>query len=213
MRLYKSLWPQVQHLKAFWGLQDLIPMSLLHKASIWSWLLKGGSSPLLLWFLHKFLDDLVTWQLASPRAQDSKEMNKQSFLWSSLGTHCYICPIFYSQEGSHWVSCTFKGKELGSAFGRNKHERICKHILKLPYDVPVIFAVVIVQWLSRVWLLATPWMQHARLPCLSLSSEACSNSCPLIRWCHPTISSSVTHFSRLQSVPASGCFPVWWPKY
>ena len=130
MRLYKGLWPQVQHLKAFWGLQDLIPMSLLHKASIWSWLLKGGSSPLLLWFLHKFPDDLMTWQLASPRAQDSKEMKKQSFLWASLGTHCYICPIFYSREGSHWVSHTFKGKELGSAFGRNKHERICKHILK-----------------------------------------------------------------------------------
>ena len=80
MRLYKGLWPQVQHLKAFLGLQDLIPMSLLHKASIWSWLLKGGSSPLLLWFLHKFPDDLMTWQLASPRAQDSKEMKKQSFL-------------------------------------------------------------------------------------------------------------------------------------
>ena len=34
-----------------------------------------------------------------------------------------------------------------------------------------------------------------------------SNSCPLSRWCHPTISSSVVPFSfRLQSVPASGSF-------
>ena len=33
-------------------------------------------------------------------------------------------------------------------------------------------------------------LQHARLPCLSPSPRACSNSCPLSQWCHPTISSS-----------------------
>ena len=38
-----------------------------------------------------------------------------------------------------------------------------------------------------------------------------SNSCPLTRWCHPTISSSVVPFSScLQSFPASGSFPVSW---
>ena len=36
-----------------------------------------------------------------------------------------------------------------------------------------------------------------------------SNSCPLGRWCHPTISSSVISFSsRLQSFPASRSFPM-----
>ena len=34
--------------------------------------------------------------------------------------------------------------------------------------------------------------QHARHPRLSLSPGVCSNSCPLSRWCHPIISSSVT---------------------
>ena len=53
------------------------------------------------------------------------------------------------------------------------------------------------------------WLQHARLPCLSPSPRACSNSCPLSRWCHPTISSSVLPFSSCpQSFPASGSFPV-----
>ena len=33
--------------------------------------------------------------------------------------------------------------------------------------------------------------QHARLPCPSLSPWVCSNSCPLSRWCHPALSSSV----------------------
>ena len=50
-------------------------------------------------------------------------------------------------------------------------------------------------------------LQHSRLPCLSPARTACSNSCPLCQWCHPTISSSVVHFSCLQSFPASGSFP------
>ena len=33
-------------------------------------------------------------------------------------------------------------------------------------------------------------LQHARHPCSSLTCGACSNSCPLSWWCHPTISSS-----------------------
>ena len=50
-------------------------------------------------------------------------------------------------------------------------------------------------------------LQHARLPCPSLSLRVCSNSCPLSRWYHPTISSSVTPFSFcLLSFPASGSF-------
>ena len=51
--------------------------------------------------------------------------------------------------------------------------------------------------------------KHARLPCPSPTPGACSNSCPLSRWCHPTISSSVVPFSScLQSFPASGSFPM-----
>ena len=49
-------------------------------------------------------------------------------------------------------------------------------------------------------------LQQARLPCLSLSPRVFSNSYPLSWWCHPTISSSATHFSCLQSSPASGSF-------
>ena len=51
--------------------------------------------------------------------------------------------------------------------------------------------------------------QHARPPCPSPTPRACSNSCPLSRWGHPTISSSVVPFySCLQSFPASGSFPM-----
>ena len=52
-------------------------------------------------------------------------------------------------------------------------------------------------------------LQLTRLPCPLPTPGACSNSWPLSRWCHPTISSSVIPFSsRLQSFPASGSFPV-----
>ena len=48
-------------------------------------------------------------------------------------------------------------------------------------------------------------LQHTRPPCPSPSPGACPSSCPLHRWCHPAISSSVNLFSScLQSFPASG---------
>ena len=50
-------------------------------------------------------------------------------------------------------------------------------------------------------------LQHARPPCPSPTPGACSNSCPLSRWCHPTTSSPVVSFSScLQSFLASGSF-------
>ena len=50
-------------------------------------------------------------------------------------------------------------------------------------------------------------LQHARLPCPSPPPGVYSNSCPLSRWCNPTISSSVIPFSScLQSSPASASF-------
>ena len=51
--------------------------------------------------------------------------------------------------------------------------------------------------------------QHARPTCPSPTPGVYSNSCPLSRWCHPTISSSVVPFSsHLQSFPASRSFPM-----
>ena len=51
--------------------------------------------------------------------------------------------------------------------------------------------------------------QHARLHRPSQTSPgACSNSCPLRWWCHPAISSSLAPFSRHQSFPAKGAFPM-----
>ena len=57
--------------------------------------------------------------------------------------------------------------------------------------------------------LRTHGLSHTRVPCPLLSPKACSNSCPLSQWCHPTISSSVIPFSSCpQSFPASWSFPM-----
>ena len=58
-------------------------------------------------------------------------------------------------------------------------------------------------------------LQHAKLPCPSLSPRICSNSLPLSRWCYLTISSSAAPLSFcLHSFPASGSFPKsWFPGY
>ena len=59
---------------------------------------------------------------------------------------------------------------------------------------------VVVQSLSHV---------HPKFLCPLLSHGVCSNSCPLSRWCYPTISSSATLFSFcLQSFLVSGAFPM-----
>ena len=54
-------------------------------------------------------------------------------------------------------------------------------------------------------------LQHPMIPCPSPSTGACSNSCPLNWWCHPTISASVVPFySCLRSFSESGTFPMNW---
>ena len=51
--------------------------------------------------------------------------------------------------------------------------------------------------------------QHSRPPCPSPIPRVYPNSCPLSRWCHPAISSSVVPLSSCpQSLPISGSFPM-----
>ena len=83
----------------------------------------------------------------------------------------------------------------------------------------IVFPVQFSHWVMSDFL----WpheLQHTRPPCPPPTPRVYTNSCPLSRWCHPTISSSVVPFSSyLQSFPTSGFFSnesaLWirWPKY
>ena len=65
-----------------------------------------------------------------------------------------------------------------------------------------------IRLLSHVW---SHGLKHTRLPCPSLSSQVCSDLCPLSWWCYLTISSSSALFSFcLQSFLASRSSPVSW---
>ena len=62
--------------------------------------------------------------------------------------------------------------------------------------------------------------QHTRPPCPSQTPGVHSNSCPLIQWCHPAISSSVVPFSSCSPIPPSirvlsneSTLHMRWPKY
>ena len=51
--------------------------------------------------------------------------------------------------------------------------------------------------------------QHSRPPYPSPTASVYPNTCSLSQWCHPTISSSLVHFSSCpQSFPASGYFQM-----
>ena len=62
-------------------------------------------------------------------------------------------------------------------------------------------------------------LQHARLPCPSSTSRAYSNSCPLSRSWHPTISSSVVpsppifNLSQQRVFSNESVLHIRWPKY
>ena len=67
--------------------------------------------------------------------------------------------------------------------------------------------IVIVAHRSVLSDFVTPWTAARQVSLSFIPPGACSNSCPLSRWCHPTISSSVVPFSScLQSFPASASF-------
>ena len=62
-------------------------------------------------------------------------------------------------------------------------------------------------------------LQHAGLPCPSFFPEVCSNSCPLNKWCHPTISSSVPTslssltLARYQGLSNELALRIRWSKH
>ena len=66
----------------------------------------------------------------------------------------------------------------------------------------------LVQSLSHIQLFVTPWTAARQASLSTPTPGVYSNACPLSWWHHPTISSSVVPFSRLQSFSASGSFQM-----
>ena len=104
------------------------------------------------------------------------------------------------EKGINWNLGLKRKKQLDKK-GRGRGKPRTKQVEKWPF--------VLVSSVARSCPTLWPHgLQHTRLPCLSATPRACSNSCPSRQWCYPTISSSVVPFSCLQSFPASGSFPM-----
>ena len=84
-------------------------------------------------------------------------------------------------------------------------------LLNNAYEVLSMETGILVHFIQFSRSVVSDCLQHTRLPYPSPSPGACSDACPSSWWGHPTISSSVVHFSScLQSFRASGSFPVSW---
>ena len=98
-----------------------------------------------------------------------------------------------------WFQTTYqlqgRNKGQGMVPVKNYPTSVCIRVWqrissKYPIRFPFVFhwpwVIVVVQSLNHVWLFVIPWTA-AHQASLSLLPGACSNTCPLTWWCHPTI--------------------------
>ena len=122
--------------------------------------------------------------------------------------HNYWACTLWSACCNYWAPCcNYWSLQALGPMSHNYWACVPK-LLKPVHLEPVQFSSV--QSLSRVRLFATPWTAaHQASLSPSPTPGVYPNSCPLSRWCHPTISSSVFPFSSCsQSFPTSGSFQI-----
>ena len=108
-----------------------------------------------------------------------------------------------------WTQSSFFFLSLNTLTGHMSHTVVWQASITVNH--PHVFCDCCCSLFSGLVMSDSLWpheLEHARLPCPSLSPRVCSDSCPLSQWYHPNISSSVTPFSFCpQSFPAPGSFP------
>ena len=112
-------------------------------------------------------------------------------------------PMLVSENSIYWVYCAGQHRKNLTVWGT------CILKVRIWWIVLLVKSLLLFGRLVVSDFLWPHGLPHTNFPCPSPPPGACSDSCPLSQWCHPTISSSVTPFtSCLQSFPASGSFPV-----
>ena len=134
------------------------------------------------------------WKLSVPRFLFVG--NKLQPLWPSLASKGQIQTV--ASRGGEGMQRRGRSSQE-TTLGQSKGTR---GIYQITWGVQALHT-----QLSRVQLFTTPWTAAHQASCPLPTPGVYPNSCPLNRWCHPTISSSVVPFSScLQSFPASGSF-------
>ena len=145
-----------------------------------------------------------TWAWASSRSRCHKvirhdwvtELSWEVLPWYQIG--CKFWELLAYTSFCEWSECVCVLVMLGRT---TLELRSSYYLFQLKHGMHSV---------SSVAQLRPHGLQHTRPPCPSPAPRVYSNSCPLSQWCHPTISSSVIPFSRLQSFPVSGSFPMSW---
>ena len=148
--------------------------------------------------VHGILKAWILWWVAISATRESsrpRDLNHIFLHWQARLSYPSLSPRVYSIH-VHWL---------------NDAIQICNPLLS---PSPPQFSNSV---MSN--FLQTHVLRHARLPCPSPTPKACSNSCPLSQWCHPTISSPVVSLSSwLQSSSImvfsdESVFCMRWPKF
>ena len=143
------------------------------------------------------------------------QFRTQTFVPSGGKKYCFICLYFFNSfidtKSFFWfLNMTLKFNWLSETVWENEIIWAQQHNLKQQRPahtvVPNSLDKISQFSLSLVsYSLQPNGLQHPRLPCPSPSPRACSNTCPLSLWCHPTKSSFVVpFFFCLQNFPVSG---------
>ena len=137
---------------------------------------------------------------------------RQSFGWSKKEYH------FARQRGTQWARALKTVCPILGGFGVEFYSdgsriqlviriRLCAGQVS-PFSCSVMS--------DSLW---SHGLQHTRPPCPSPTPGACSNSCPLSQWCHPTILSCRPLFLLPRIFPSIRVFSkesvirIRWPKY
>ena len=116
--------------------------------------------------------------------------------WSDPGTRCLILYSgSHERQGHNWQlhqnQMIWRRENGAGRLGRQSNNCLVQILLLFSHQVMC----------DSLW---PHGLQHTRLSCPSPSPRACWNSCPLSRWCHPTICRPLL----LPSIfLASGSFP------
>ena len=122
----------------------------------------------------------------------------QHYLWTLIGMQiiCILDPLNHRAKGWDWKNVNFK--ILGNSdisWNLKNSDKYRSFVYTVQFSRSVMYN-----------SLRPCRPQHARLPCPSPTPRACSVSCWLSRWCHPTILSSVVPFSSCLLSKHQGLF-------
>ena len=131
----------------------------------------------------------------------------------SLSLNIPVSMYLHTYKRNEWTNFMVKHTGFNLTWSTEKVRKISRvyliwYIVYTYYSARVLRSV----QFSRLVVSDSLWpheLQHTRPPCPSTTPGVHSNSCPSSWWCHPAISFSVVSFaSCLQSLPASGSFPM-----